>query len=214
MFDLEKNITEWRQRMRAAGMGEPVPLAELENHLREEIEHQMRMGKEAPAAFQMAVQGLGREGELGREFEKTFGPAWHVRRKRVGFIYAATLSFYVVAMAYAMLRNHLSTREWWLGLAAQGALLAGSYFMWHSAARFFPRIESRRAQSAIGLAGGISGTVWLLIFARCILARLSLDPGGLVVAFAWAMVPGMLLPNLAFMLLEQSERPLLKSSGA
>ena len=50
MFNLEQAITEWRQRMLAAGLRSPVPLDELESHLRDEIERQVRAG--APAAAQ------------------------------------------------------------------------------------------------------------------------------------------------------------------
>ena len=44
MFDLEQSIAEWRRQMLAAGIKTPVPLEELEIHLREEIEQQMKSG--------------------------------------------------------------------------------------------------------------------------------------------------------------------------
>ena len=37
MFSLEKSIAGWREQMLAAGIKAPVPLEELEIHLREEI---------------------------------------------------------------------------------------------------------------------------------------------------------------------------------
>ena len=37
MFNLEQAIAEWRQQMLATGIQTPVPLEELEIHLREEI---------------------------------------------------------------------------------------------------------------------------------------------------------------------------------
>ena len=37
MFDLEQSIAEWRRQMLAAGIKTPVPLEELEIHLREDI---------------------------------------------------------------------------------------------------------------------------------------------------------------------------------
>ncbi|MGO8763935.1 MAG: hypothetical protein ACLQSR_02225 [Limisphaerales bacterium] len=40
MFNIEEAIAEWRRQMLAAGIEAPVPLEELENHLREEIEQQ------------------------------------------------------------------------------------------------------------------------------------------------------------------------------
>ena len=37
MFGLEQAIADWRQQMLAAGIKTPVPLEELEIHLREDI---------------------------------------------------------------------------------------------------------------------------------------------------------------------------------
>ena len=44
MFDLEQSIGKWRRQMLAAGIKTPVPLEELEIHLREEIERQIKSG--------------------------------------------------------------------------------------------------------------------------------------------------------------------------
>ena len=47
MFDLEKAIADWRRLMLALGIKSPVPLEELESHLREEIQRQMQLGLNA-----------------------------------------------------------------------------------------------------------------------------------------------------------------------
>jgi hypothetical protein len=59
--------------MLAAGIQTPVPLNELENHLREEIEQQMKSGLDEAAAFQMAVQKVGPAVPLQSEFQKLGG---------------------------------------------------------------------------------------------------------------------------------------------
>ena len=41
MFDLEQSIRNWRKQMLAAGIKSPVPLDELEIHLRDEIERRL-----------------------------------------------------------------------------------------------------------------------------------------------------------------------------
>ena len=56
MFDLEQSIADWRRQMLAAGIKTPVPLEELEIHLREEIEQQMKSGLSAQQAFEIAVK--------------------------------------------------------------------------------------------------------------------------------------------------------------
>ena len=59
MFDLEKSIADWRRQMLAAGIKTPVPLEELESHLREDIERQMKSGLSAQQAFEIAVKKIG-----------------------------------------------------------------------------------------------------------------------------------------------------------
>ena len=44
MFNLGKAIAEWREETLAAGIGTPVPLDELENHLREDVKNQIQSG--------------------------------------------------------------------------------------------------------------------------------------------------------------------------
>jgi hypothetical protein len=70
MFDLEQSISEWRKQMLAAGIKFPVPLEELEIHLREEIERQMKSGLSEQKAFEMSVQQIGQPKMLKREFKK------------------------------------------------------------------------------------------------------------------------------------------------
>jgi hypothetical protein len=68
MFDLEKSIADWRQQMLAAGIKFPVPLEELEIHLREEIERQLKSGLSGQRAFEIAVQQMGRAELIETEF--------------------------------------------------------------------------------------------------------------------------------------------------
>jgi len=67
MFDLEKSIAAWRIQMLVAGIKFPVPLKELEIHLREEIERQLHKGIGAQAAFEAAVKQLGHADVLIQE---------------------------------------------------------------------------------------------------------------------------------------------------
>jgi hypothetical protein len=71
MFNLEQSIAEWRRQMLAAGIKSPVPLEELECHLREEIEQQIRAGADEARAFQIAVLNIGQAAPLKKEFMKT-----------------------------------------------------------------------------------------------------------------------------------------------
>jgi len=72
MFNLESSIAEWREQMFAAGINRTT-LDELEGHLREAIEQQMKLGWDEPNAFKCAAWRIGRPRELTGEFKKAEG---------------------------------------------------------------------------------------------------------------------------------------------
>jgi len=77
MFDLEQSIAEWRKQMLAAGIKTPVPLEELEIHLREEIERQMKAGSNEQQAFETATASIGQTKLLKMEFKKIDAENWN-----------------------------------------------------------------------------------------------------------------------------------------
>jgi hypothetical protein len=93
VFNFEQSIAEWRKQMLAAGIKSPVPLEELEIHLREEVERQMWSGTEAQAAFESAVQKIGRASVLKNEFQKT--NLLTVERTRIKVIAGGVLTLLV-----------------------------------------------------------------------------------------------------------------------
>ncbi len=70
MFHLEQSIAAWRAQMLAAGIQTPVPLEELEIHMREEIERQKKSGLDEKSAFEISVQQLGPDTSIEKEFSK------------------------------------------------------------------------------------------------------------------------------------------------
>src|SRR6476646_5639493 len=71
MFNLDHAITEWRRQMTAGGINTPSVLDELESHVREDVERQMRSGLDAQGAFDEAVRKIGPARALKHEFKKT-----------------------------------------------------------------------------------------------------------------------------------------------
>ena len=205
MFNLEQSITKWRQGMLAAGIQSPVPLEELESHLREEIDQRLKTGLNEQAAFNLAAEKLGHGHLLQDEFARAGGMNSLKVRKAAGYFYAAILGVYVLVATGGMFKNHLTSGEWVSGLTAQAVLLLATSLAWRNGSRFFPLIGSRHLQSAVGLLGGISGALWFIAFAYWILPRFDFTTGQLMVAIMWAMVPTLVLPTSAFLLLENSE---------
>ena len=70
MFNLEQAIADWRRKMLAVGIETPIPLEELELHLREEMERQVGNGKDDQQAFETAVEKVGQGGSIANEFLK------------------------------------------------------------------------------------------------------------------------------------------------
>jgi len=84
MFNLEQSIAEWRRQMLAAGIKTPVPLEELEIHLREDVENQMRSGLDAQTAFETTVRQIGQTGDLKNEFAKAGGTVYEQMKQFFG----------------------------------------------------------------------------------------------------------------------------------
>jgi hypothetical protein len=73
MFSLDQAIADWRRQMLAAGIKTPVPLEELESHLRDDIEQQIQSETNPQQAFENSVQRIGHANDLKGEFKKTGG---------------------------------------------------------------------------------------------------------------------------------------------
>ena len=80
MFNLEQAIARWRQQMRTTGLKPREVLEELESHLRDDIEEQVRSGIDPQQAFAVAVERVGEAGALKAEFQKLPNRTLPVRR--------------------------------------------------------------------------------------------------------------------------------------
>jgi hypothetical protein len=73
MLNLEQSIAEWRRQMLTAGIKTPVPLDELENHLREEFRALISTGMSENSAIQIAISRVGAPECVATEFRKIRG---------------------------------------------------------------------------------------------------------------------------------------------
>src|SRR5688500_9697725 len=69
MFDVEKEIADWRSHMVQEGIERPEILDELESHLRSEIDRHLAAGWDPQRAFKTAVQQMGDARTIKSEFE-------------------------------------------------------------------------------------------------------------------------------------------------
>jgi hypothetical protein len=204
MFDLEQSIADWRKQMLAAGIKTPTPLEELEIHLRESIEQQIKSGLNEQKAFEVAVGRFGQANSLKTEFKKASSADKEQLGKRAGFIFAALLVFYSLPITCILSKEDFTFNERLSGFASLETMLALVFIGWQIP-RFFPVIANKTAQSAIGIIGGISGMSWFLAFIYFILPRCDFTLGQLQVAVFWAIVPVIVLPTISFLVIDKSE---------
>ncbi len=206
MFDLEQSIAEWRTQMLAAGIKTPVPLEELEIHLHEEIERQVKSGLNEQKAFEIAIGRIGQVNSLKKEFQKINGDDKAQRQKRAaGIIFALILGAYALAITRLLLKNDFTFNERLSGFASVATMLLSVYIVWKILPRFFPVIANKTVQSVLGLIGGISGMSWFFVFVYFILPRCDFTLEQLRVAVFWAIIPTLVLPTTAFLVIDKSE---------
>jgi hypothetical protein len=185
MFDLEKSIADWRKQMLAAGIKTPVPLEELEIHLREEIERQTQSGLNAEKAFASGVQTIGQVCALKTEFAKVGGVEKSAKweRRIAGFILVGAV---IPPATFALLKNEMSLAWRLLGFADVAviilAVLGGRYIN-----RSFPVVLDKRVRMVIGIAFGLLSMTGMVVFMNFVLPNFELTEGQLVVVVLWAL---------------------------
>ena len=116
--------------MLAAGIKTPVPLEELEIHLRDEIEQQTKLGLEEAEAFEAAALKIGQGGLLKKEFVRAGGfLGWFGDNKtktvkimkRIGISAAMMMLFVAVGSGCAYTSKKLT--------GTKGAAFTGFYQM-------------------------------------------------------------------------------------
>jgi hypothetical protein len=176
MFDLQEKISRWRQQMLTAGIKSPVPLEELESHLREDISHLVSSGESEATAFEIAVARVGNPGTVGTEFKKT-SPRWTTPFVIGSLVWAALTAVFMVAMVgrwsegkfNLLLTAHIFT----LTMGYVTAFLAGGFGIygvcrqWRSAASTDDLQTLNRAihlftlvSAVLVVAGFVLGMIW------------------------------------------------------
>jgi hypothetical protein len=126
MFDLEKSIADWRRQMLAAGIKTPVPLEELENHLRDEFEEWKRSGLTEQTAFETCIRQMGGAGILNAEFAKV-KETIHERLKRLFCVLAGIPNY---QLATNMNTSNQNLEPGWATYLKSAAFIIPAVFIW------------------------------------------------------------------------------------
>jgi hypothetical protein len=183
MFDLEESIADWRLQMVAAGIKRPVLLAELESHLREEVDQQMRAGFGGRAAFEVAVQRIGQASALKDEFDKTPAAGLPSRYLWIFCFFSAPLLVFVNVWALQPGELTPTARFWGLATMSLVALYISSLPIVY---RRLPSFRNRLLQTAM-MIGWIFVLGWPLLATFISLGLIHLSLGIAVEMNIWSV---------------------------
>ena len=182
-----------------------MPLEELENHLRDDVECQMKSGLTEQKAFEIAVGRIGQASSLNMEFKKVSSTDKTQQRMRAGLIFAAILVIYSLAVAWILSTHDLTFHERMSGFASLATMLVSVTVILQIIPRLFPVIANKSVHLASGIIGGIWGVSWFLTEAYLIFPRVDFTQGQLMVAVFWAAVPMLVWPAVVVLGLDKSE---------
>ena len=145
MRDLEDRMARWRQEMIAGGVTAPEVLDELESHLRDDVEEQMRRGGATVAdALNMAMQRLGQAAVLEGEFEKIGEAKGTPERAKQMFLTLAGIPNHYLNEPMNTL--HIEPR--WATYLKAAAFLLPAFILWAMSVVFvIPKLEQISAEA-------------------------------------------------------------------
>jgi hypothetical protein len=192
MFNLEQSIADWREQMLATGIQSPVPLDELEIHLREEIERQVKSGTSEQNAFELSTQQIGTAAMMKNEFEKIEQSKELREWKFIQFIFFAGFglisAFIIICIIFQFgTFNQTSPAQRVSGLLAVVVMLFFASAGYFGCGRF-PVIRKKRTRFGVSIAGVIPMALWWAIFFFVILQRAEFTMDRLVIAILWGFV--------------------------
>jgi hypothetical protein len=154
MFNLDHAISRWRQEMAAGGITKSEILDELESHLREDVEQQVRSGVNLAQAFQTAIQRMGEAAKLRPEFAIA-------ARARRGLLRKRWLCFLGVAMGFLGASASLC----YLAILPPASRVHGLYALWTGISSP-PANLSFVCRFALGMSLGLAMPIVLLGLVR------------------------------------------------
>jgi len=181
--------------MLAAGIKTPVPLEELESHLRDEIERQIASGLSEAEALPAAVQKIGAAQVIQDEFRKVEAIGEDRQWQLVQIMFVAFTGLVPILFAGAGFSQYGVCWEMTPGqlVAALAAVTVFSLLAWGGrlSYRRFPAIPTKRTRDAIHLIYILPVILWWLAFLRLILPHYDFTVAQLMVTLVWALFPPM-----------------------
>src|SRR5262245_25364424 len=188
MRDLEEKIADWRRQMNAGGIKTPALLDELESHLRDDVERQVRSGSSTQQAFEAAVRRIGQASELKMEFARA-GRTRAALPKLMGVVCIVLLGFILLLSGFTFFEMEMSLGEQIVAYAAVAFSLVVACG-WRYLIPFLPVIPNKRKRMAVGAVCILAGFLSASFFCNIILPRFERNNEGQIPAIGfWAVFP-------------------------
>jgi len=212
MFNLEQSISDWRQQMLAAGIQTPVPLEELETHLREDIEQRLQSGSDEQSAFESAVQKIGHAHLIQGEFQKVEtvrnDRAWKIKQLLV-MLGVGLFPIWIGSMAL-LKSGSFALSSSGERMSSLASLAVFSLLFWGGifSHKLLPAIPSRRTRDVIIGSGFGLVMLWWVVFLRVIVPNYDFTIGQFGPLFLWAFcTPAGAITGLALGLESAARKP-------
>jgi hypothetical protein len=165
--------------MAAGGIKNSAVLDELESHLREEVEQQMRAGTSVERAFEVAVKKIGASSALKNEFRKSTVAA--ALEKLMIAAAVLVVAFGVFLSAITLIFCYSTVSERLVGFIAMGLTLVTTC-LWPALVPLLPVIHHKRKREAIEAAFLLAGFALCTFFVQLVLPHFEVGPDRIIPA--------------------------------
>lgn len=174
MFELEPAISEWRSEMRSRGIKGSETLDELESHLLDDFEEQVRSGMQIQQAFDAARARIGQSDSLGLEFRKIRSAELFRELKNALFTLLGVPNYYLITNMNTSFPTPNIEAKWASYLKA-GTFLAPSLILWTFSCVFMmPKLKQICGNAGFALPTLLQATLFVSSHPLLILAAIVL----------------------------------------
>lgn len=168
--------------MAAGGIKTPTIVDELESHLREDVEQQMRAGASAERAFDTAVKKIGPASALRKEFKKSSVAG--VLEKLMIAVAVLFVAFGVFLSTVTIFFCYSSVGERLIGFTAMGLTIVTAC-VWPAFVPLLPVIHQKRKREAIESVCLLAGFGLCTFFVQLILPHFEGGPDRIIPAIGF-----------------------------
>jgi hypothetical protein len=151
MFELERAISDWRREMKCRGIKGEETLDELESHLRDDLEEQVRSGMQIQQAFSAVRGRIGQSDSLGLEFKKIRFAELFRELKSALFTLLGVPNYNLITNMNSSFSS-LEVDARWASYIKAGAFLAPSLILWMFSCLFMmPKLKQICGNAGLAL---------------------------------------------------------------